>query len=105
MVNDVPGYKYQGGLNVLDNGTVYPSNECYCNGECAPSGVVNVTSCRFGAPAFASFPHFYLADPYFSDNVRGMKPVKEKHQFYLVLEPVSDFIWNWNLFLFGPFTH
>ncbi|XP_046666332.1 protein peste-like [Homalodisca vitripennis] len=88
VVSDIPGYKYVGGLSMLDNGTVFPDNECFCNGECVPSGVVNVTSCRFGAPAFASFPHFYLGDSYFTDNVRGMQPAKEKHQFYLVLEPL-----------------
>ncbi|KAG8303052.1 hypothetical protein J6590_018513 [Homalodisca vitripennis] len=93
VVSDIPGYKYVGGLSMLDNGTVFPDNECFCNGECVPSGVVNVTSCRFGAPAFASFPHFYLGDSYFTDNVRGMQPAKEKHQFYLVLEPVSYNHW------------
>ncbi|XP_054262104.1 protein croquemort-like isoform X2 [Macrosteles quadrilineatus] len=88
-VEGVPGYRYVGGMSMLDNGTVFEDNSCYCNGECTPSGVLNETSCRFGAPAFASFPHFYLADPFFTDNVRGLRPVKEKHQFYLVLEPTT----------------
>jgi len=88
-VEGVPGYRYVGGLSMLDNGTMFPETACFCNGECVPSGVVNVTSCRFGAPAFASFPHFYLADSFFLDSVRGLKPEKEKHQFYLVLEPTT----------------
>lgn len=88
-VEGVTGYKYQGGLSMLDNGTLYPETACFCNGECVPAGVSNLTVCRFGAPAFASFPHFYLADSFFTDSVRGMRPDKEKHQFYLTLEPVG----------------
>jgi hypothetical protein len=53
-----------------------------------PSGVLNNTACRLGAPAFMSYPHFYLGDQYYLDQIEGMKPEKEKHEFYAILEPV-----------------
>lgn len=70
------------------------SQGCYCTGE--PSkcpdlmkGVHNMSDCRFGAPIFASFPHFYLADPAYVDNLIGLKPNQSKHEFSLSLEPVT----------------
>lgn len=48
---------------------------------------MNVSACRFGTPVFMSFPHFYKADPYYLNQVEGMHPVKEKHQFFMAFEP------------------
>lgn len=48
-----------------------------------------MTSCRLGAPVFMSFPHFYDADPFFLEQVGGMSPKKDNHQFSMTLEPVS----------------
>ncbi len=28
-----------------------------------PNGLLNVSACKFDAPAYISFPHFYRADP------------------------------------------
>lgn len=71
-------------------GTNIPENKCYCGGECVPSGVLNVTTCRMDSPIFLSLPHFYGADPYYINLVDGLKPEKEKHEFYITLEPVSS---------------
>ncbi|KAF4527839.1 hypothetical protein B566_EDAN014640, partial [Ephemera danica] len=81
-VHDVPGFRYSGGAEIVDNGTIDSGNECFCGGECLPVGVVNASSCRYGAPAFVSYPHFYMADPYYRGLVEGLNPDKEKHQFY-----------------------
>lgn len=62
---------------------------CYCNGECNPSGLINITSCRYGAPAFVSLPHFYKADPVLGNQVVGMNPNEEDHSFYIILEPAT----------------
>lgn len=62
---------------------------CYCNGECSPRGVINITACRFGAPGFVSLPHFLKGDPVLVNQVSGLKPDEEKHSFYLTLEPVG----------------
>jgi scavenger receptor class B, member 1 len=57
-----------------------------------PSGLFNVSSCRFGAPVFMSFPHFYNADPFYRQQVEGMTPEKDKHEFFIALEPVSIYL-------------
>lgn len=35
-----------------------------------------------------SFPHFFNADPYYQEQIEGMSPNKEKHQFSMTLEEV-----------------
>lgn len=42
---------------------------------------------RFGAPAFISFPHFYLADPSYREPIEGMHPNRSEHEFLISLEP------------------
>lgn len=81
--------KFSGGDRAVDNGTLFPENECFCGGECVPSGLFNVSSCRYGTPVFMSFPHFYNADPFYLEQVEGMNPNKTKHQFFMSFEPVS----------------
>ncbi|XP_066598162.1 protein croquemort-like [Prorops nasuta] len=61
---------------------------CYCNGECTPSGLINITACRYGAPAFVSLPHFYKGDPVLLDQVHGLRPSSD-HDFYIILEPTT----------------
>lgn len=51
--------------------------------------MINVSSCRYGTPTYASLPHFYKADPVYLDDVNGLHPQKKQHEAYLVLEPVS----------------
>lgn len=34
-----------------------------------------------------SYPHFYNADPFYVDQVEGLQPNKEQHEFYMVVEP------------------
>lgn len=74
---------------VLENGTVVVNEgQCFCDGECSPMGVLNITDCRYGAPGFVSLPHFFNGDPVLTDAVRGLNPEEERHSFYLTLEPV-----------------
>lgn len=88
-IKGVKTLKFSGGDRTVDNGTLYPENKCYCDGECVPSGLFNISSCRYGSPVFMSFPHFYNADPFYLDQIQGMKPDKDKHQFFMAFEPVS----------------
>ncbi|KAG1677318.1 Protein croquemort [Nymphon striatum] len=74
---------------LLDSGAMDPSNQCFCSGECTRPGVLNMSSCQDGAPAFISFPHFLHADRFYTDQVIGMKPDKEKHQFVMDIQPVK----------------
>lgn len=90
----VTGSRWVGGNKVFDNGQEYPPNSCYCTGDPATcpdllKGVHNMSDCRFGAPIFASFPHFYLGDKAYVDAVVGLKPNQSKHEFSLSLEPTT----------------
>lgn len=66
-----------------------PDNECYCmaneNMKCFKSGVMNMEPCKreAQAPLALSMPHFYQADESFTNAVHGLKPEKEKHEFYM----------------------
>jgi hypothetical protein len=91
---------------VFDNGTKYPEKRCFCTKnqligttdssasveECVPSGVRGISKCRFGAPAFVSFPHFYKADPSYLSAIKGLYPRQNLHEFYITVEPVSFMI-------------
>lgn len=91
-IHGVKTFKFAGGNRTVDNGTLYPENECFCGGECVPSGLFNVSSCRYGTPVFMSFPHFYNADPFYLNQVEGLKPDKDKHQFFMSFEPVRELV-------------
>lgn len=65
---------------------------CYCNGECTPSGLLNITLCRYGAPVFISLPHFHKADPAVLNAVEGLRPNDKEHSFSITLEPVSGYL-------------
>lgn len=81
-------YKYASTERTVDNGTEYNEYACFLvDGEELPSGLMNVSACRFGAPVFVSLPHFYAADPYYLQFVDGLRPEKEKHEFQITMEP------------------
>lgn len=77
-----------------DDPDVINMGHCYCDGECTPSGLINVTACRFGAPVFCSLPHFYKADPVLLDQIEGLTPNDKEHSFSITLEPVSGDLAN-----------
>jgi len=84
----VSSYRFAGNERVFANASDVADNWCFCpDGMCNPSGIGNASPCRFGAPAFVSFPHFYLADPIYLDGVEGLNPAKDLHQFHIDLEP------------------
>ncbi|KAG5318132.1 CRQ protein, partial [Pseudoatta argentina] len=72
-----------------DDPDVINMGHCYCNGECMPSGLMNVTACRFGAPGFISLPHFYKGDPMLVDQIEGLHPNDKDHSFTITLEPMT----------------
>ncbi|KAG5674505.1 hypothetical protein PVAND_004467 [Polypedilum vanderplanki] len=86
------GHKWVADESVFDNGYKHPEMSCYCSAEkesCPDlaSGVFNASSCKWHSPAFVLFPHFYLADQVYLENLTGMNPQKEKHEFTVALEP------------------
>ena len=82
-------YRYAGTKRMFANATENPDNWCFCpDGQCQPSGVVDSSPCRYGIPAFVSFPHFYNADQFYLRQVGGMEPQRHLHEFHIDLEPV-----------------
>ncbi|XP_046440318.1 protein peste-like [Daphnia pulex] len=81
-------YRFAGTKNMFASAEENPDNWCFCSGGvCNPSGVTNSSTCRFGAPAFVSFPHYFLADPFFQEQVEGLNPQIDLHEFHVDLEP------------------
>jgi len=76
-----------------------PENACYCKDgfRCLRSGAFNMAPCKVkpdlatGAPLALSYPHFYMADPWYLNSVEGLKPEKEKHEFYVDIAPKFGF--------------
>ncbi|XP_017780635.1 PREDICTED: protein croquemort-like isoform X2 [Nicrophorus vespilloides] len=83
---------YEAPKTLFDNGTVYPENECFCNGQCVPSGLLNVSSCNENAPIFLSLPHFFHADPSYRNAVEGMKPDPDKHNVFTAYQKDSGVV-------------
>jgi len=113
----VKGYKYWLDMGFMGNATTNASNECYnphpdlvqqpkdkTTGEDLPNvkpldgsidlplwdGLLNVTSCKFNAPAYVSFPHFFMADPKLLeafDPQSDLWPNEEQHSCYITLMP------------------
>ncbi|KAM8961879.1 scavenger receptor class B member 1 [Pelodytes ibericus] len=88
----IPTYRYVAPNYLFANGTDYPPNEGFC--PCLASGVQNMSSCRFNAPLFLSFPHFYNADPGFAKAVDGLEPSEELHSLFLDLHPLTGIPMN-----------
>ncbi|NXK85810.1 SCRB1 protein, partial [Formicarius rufipectus] len=83
----VPTYRFVAPKTLFANGTDYPPNEGFC--PCMQSGIQNVSTCRFNAPMFISHPHFYNADPFLLNTVKGLHPNKEQHALFLDVHPMT----------------
>ncbi|KAG9487610.1 scavenger receptor class B member 1 isoform X2 [Eleutherodactylus coqui] len=88
----IPTFRYTAPNYLFANGSDYPPNEGFC--PCTASGVMNVSSCRFNAPLFLSFPHFYNADPLFAEAVDGLHPSEKLHSLFLDLHPLTGIPMN-----------
>lgn len=76
---------------MFGNVTVNPYNAGFCTPKdnCLPSGLLNVSVCRSGAPVIMSMPHFLGCDQETVDSIHGLSPNREEHQSYIDIEPVS----------------
>ncbi|KAG5681304.1 hypothetical protein PVAND_010753 [Polypedilum vanderplanki] len=90
-IHGVIGYRYAAGKRAVDNGKKYAENLCYSEGSEfeVPSGVMNISACRYSSPIFMSYPHFYEADSLFLSEIEGLNPQKDKHQSYITIEPTT----------------
>ncbi|XP_075153552.1 peste [Haematobia irritans] len=89
-IHDVTAFKFSGTERSVDNGTIYPENKCLCvNGKCEASGLFSISPCKYNSSIYMSYPHFYRADPIYLEAVEGLNPEKDKHEFFMTLEPMS----------------
>ncbi|XP_041984342.1 protein croquemort-like [Aricia agestis] len=90
--NGLSGLEFMADDSLFDNGHKYPDRSCYCDGlyeEDCLVGVLNVSACHFGAPAFVSLPHFYgLDDSPYPGKIEGLRPTEE-HNFKMEIEPIT----------------
>lgn len=52
-----------------------------------PNGVFTLAPCKFNAPIYVSMPHFLDADAHYRSHVDGLEPRRDKHEFYVDVEP------------------
>ena len=50
-------------------------------------GLFNISSCKFGAPLSLSWPHFLHGDPKLLEDVVGLNPDVNRHEFFFDFQP------------------
>ncbi|CRK92365.1 CLUMA_CG005909, isoform A [Clunio marinus] len=85
----IEGYWFKLSDNAFHDSIDDPETSCYCSKEktCMKRGLGNITPCYYNIPTSLSLPHFYNSDPTLVDEVNGIKPVKEKHESIIVMQP------------------
>ncbi|XP_049547847.1 protein croquemort-like isoform X1 [Anopheles darlingi] len=90
----IAGLRWIGNDRMFDNGVHYEETACQCTApeeECPvlDNGAMDVSECKFGAPATISYPHFYLANDSYHADITGMQPDPTEHRFEMELEPYT----------------
>ncbi|XP_060681829.1 lysosome membrane protein 2-like [Hemiscyllium ocellatum] len=93
-VKGIPVMRFVPPNEVFANVTVNPENAGFCvpAGNCLGSGVLNISTCKQGAPIILSSPHFYQADQKFIDDIEGMHPNKANHETFLDINPLTGLL-------------
>uniref|UniRef100_A0A8C1D0B1 Uncharacterized protein n=1 Tax=Cyprinus carpio carpio TaxID=630221 RepID=A0A8C1D0B1_CYPCA len=93
-VRGVSGFRFVPPSEVFANLTINPDNAGFCvpAGNCLGSGLLNVSTCKEGAPIIMSSPHFYQADDKFVQDVFGMNPNKEEHETVIDVNPLTGML-------------
>lgn len=98
--DDIPGYRYELGIEQFLKPQLNPDNWCYCKNrsrsindeidQCSMSGLIDLSKCWFGAPIYATKPHFYQIDPEFRNGSAptDMRPNPLIHESFIHVEPV-----------------
>ncbi|XP_018315153.1 scavenger receptor class B member 1 [Mycetomoellerius zeteki] len=86
--NGLPGYLYTLTDDFAAPPDQNPDNECFCRKmkTCLKKGLSDITPCYYNIPAAVSLPHFLDADPSLLENVEGLKPDREKHKSYIIIQ-------------------
>lgn len=87
---DIKAYRFATPPGLFMNGTANPNNATFYPQGFLPTGILDPRECQGGkvmAPVFISAPHFYLGDPRLVKAIKGIKPIKEKHELSFDVEP------------------
>uniref|UniRef100_A0A1Q3G4P8 Putative plasma membrane glycoprotein cd36 n=1 Tax=Culex tarsalis TaxID=7177 RepID=A0A1Q3G4P8_CULTA len=90
LFEGIPAWRYKAPLDVFAHPSINSDNQCFCDlgsAFCPSSGLLNATMCSFGAPIYASFPHFYTGDKQLLESVNGLNPQQEKHETFADIHP------------------
>ncbi|XP_063066759.1 lysosome membrane protein 2-like [Engraulis encrasicolus] len=96
-VKGIPAYRFTPPRSVLASAAENPDNEGFCmekvKEKCLGSGVLKVAVCKKDVPVVVSFPHFYLGDEKYHQDIDGVSPpVREEHQTYVDLNPTTGIL-------------
>ncbi|KAL3233962.1 hypothetical protein MRX96_022723 [Rhipicephalus microplus] len=94
MVHGIRAWRFTIPASLFESADIREENRCFCltTPVCPKSGVTHVAACRKGAPIVLSSPHFYHGDEEFVNAVRGLKPVKEMHETFLDIHPLTGLV-------------
>uniref|UniRef100_S4RBS0 Platelet glycoprotein 4 n=1 Tax=Petromyzon marinus TaxID=7757 RepID=S4RBS0_PETMA len=86
-------YRYLLPTSLLSASNKNTANQCYTEylnrTGCTRDGVLDISSCKGGAPVFISLPHFLDGSREYIDDVEGLEPNREDHETYLDVEPTT----------------
>lgn len=85
----IDGYRFGPPTDLFDSVEAKPENDCFCTTgpPCSQQGLFNMSACKFGAPLSVSWPHFLHGDPKLLEDVEGLSPNRDLHEFYIDLQP------------------
>ncbi|XP_056424684.1 lysosome membrane protein 2 isoform X2 [Hyla sarda] len=94
VVKGIPVFHFTPPAKVFANVSINPDNAGFCvpEGNCLPSGLLNVSVCKQGAPIILSSPHFYQADESVINSIVGMKPKKEDDEIFMDINPLTGML-------------
>lgn len=92
----IKGLLYGFPATAFATGDHFPDNECFCmfkgdkkKRRCSTDGTYDLGGCQGGAPLIVTKPHFLGTNPDLSKQVDGLSPDEEKHNTFLIVQPVS----------------
>ncbi|XP_065290427.2 lysosome membrane protein 2-like [Dermacentor albipictus] len=93
-VHGIRTWRFTIPASLFESADIREENRCFCLTApvCPKSGVTHVAACRKGAPIVLSSPHFYNGDESFVRAVRGLRPVKEMHETFLDIHPLTGLV-------------
>ncbi|XP_069834348.1 lysosome membrane protein 2 [Dendropsophus ebraccatus] len=94
VVKGIPVFRFSPPAKVFANISINPDNAGFCvpKGNCLPSGLLNVSMCKQGAPIILSSPHFYQSEQSVINSVVRIKPKKEDDETFMDINPLTGIL-------------